>query len=40
MKNPFSQEQISRTVKFDTNLITRQYKIDLLARFMEINAMN
>ena len=33
-------EQIFETVYFDSNLIFRQYKLDLMARFMEINSLN
>ena len=37
MKNTFSLQQISQTSNLDFNLILRQEKLDLLARFMEIN---
>ena len=40
MDNSISLEQKSRTGNIDAILITRQYKLDLLARFMEIKAMN
>ena len=36
MNNSFSPEQISRTENLDANLILRQHKLDLMARFMEI----
>ena len=35
MKNTFSLDQISKTGNHDSNLINRQYKQDLMARFME-----
>ena len=40
MNNAFSLQQISQTVNLDSNLITRQYKLDLMARFMEIKSMS
>ena len=40
MNNTFSSQQISQTGNLGSNLITRQYKLDLMARFMEIKAMN
>ena len=40
MKNTFSLEQISKTGSLDSNLITREYKLDLMARFMGIKSMN
>ena len=40
MKHPYSLEKISRTGNIDANLNTRQYKLDLMARFVEIKAMN
>ena len=33
-------EQISKTGSLDSNLISSQYKPDLMARFMEVKAMN
>ena len=38
--NTFSLEQISKTGNFDSNLIPRQYKLDLMVRFMEIKSVN
>ena len=35
MNNIFSLEQKSKTGNLDSNLTTRQYKLDLMARFME-----
>ena len=35
MNNTFFSEEISRTGKLDPNLILRQYKLKLIARFME-----
>ena len=40
MKNTFYLEQISKTGNLDSNLISRQYKFDLMARFMEIKTVN
>ena len=40
MNNTFSLEQISKTSNLDSNFILRQYKIDLMARFMEIKSFN
>ena len=37
MNNTFSLEQISKTGNLDSNLILRQYELDLLARFMKEN---
>ena len=34
MKNTFSQQQISGTSSLDANLLSRQYKINLMADFM------
>ena len=34
MNNTFSLQQISRTGNFDANLISRQYKLNLMADFM------
>ena len=40
MNKNFSLEQISKTGNLDANLISRQYTLDLLARFMEIISVN
>ena len=40
MHNTFSLEQISETGNLDSNLILRQYKLDPMARFMEIKSVN
>ena len=40
MNNTIPLEQTSKTGSLDSNLRTRQYKLDLLARFMEMKAMN
>ena len=40
MKNNFSLQQISQTGNLDSNLILRQYELDLMARFMEIQSVN
>ena len=40
MNNTFSLQRISQTGNLDGNLITRQYKLDLMAGFMEIKATN
>ena len=40
MNNTFSLDQICQTGNLDCNLINRQYKLDLMARFMEINSLN
>ena len=40
MNDTFSVEQISETGNLDLNFINRQYKLDLVARFMEIQAVN
>ena len=40
MNNTFSLEQISKTGSVDSTLILRQYKIDLVARFMEIKSVH
>ena len=34
MINSFSLQQISRTGNLDPNLISRQYKLDLMSKFM------
>ena len=36
MNNTFSLEQISKTGNFDSNLILRQYKLDLMASFLKM----
>ena len=36
--NTFSLEQLSKTGSLDSNSITRPYKLDLMARFMEIKS--
>ena len=36
MNNTFSPQQISRTNKLDANLISRQYKLNLMADFMRV----
>ena len=40
MNNTFPLEQISRVRNIDANLKLRHQKLDLLARFMEINSIN
>ena len=40
MKNTFLQEQISKICNLDSNLMLRQYKVDLMARFMELKSVN
>ena len=40
MNNTFSLQQISQTGNVDSDLITRHYKLDLMARFMEIKSIN
>ena len=40
MNNTFSLEQISKTGNLDANLILRQYKLDIMARFMEMKSNN
>ena len=40
MNNTFSLQQISQTGNLDSNLITRQYELELLAGFREINSLN
>ena len=34
MNDSFSLQQISRTGNLDPNLISRQYKLDLMSKFM------
>ena len=36
MNNSLSLQQISKTSNLDSNLITRQYKLNLMAKFMNI----
>ena len=38
--NTFSLDRISKTFSLDFNLMLRQYKRDLMARFMEIKSVN
>ena len=40
MNNSFSLQQISRTGNLDPNLISRQYKLDLMSKFMCIKFEN
>ena len=40
MSTTFSLEQISKTRSLDANLILRQYKLDLMFRFMEPKSIN
>ena len=40
MKNTFSLQQISQTPSLYSNLLFRQCKLDLVARFMEIKSIN
>ena len=40
MKSTFSLEQLSKTGSLDSNLMLRQYKIDLMARFVKIKSIN
>ena len=40
MNNAFSVEKISRTGYLDSNLITRQNKLDLMVRLMKIKSVN
>ena len=40
MNNSFSLQQISRTGNLDSNLISRQYKLNLLADFMRVKNEN
>ena len=40
MKNSFSLQQISRTGNLDSNLISRQYKLNLMAGFMRLKNEN
>ena len=36
----FFLEEISKTVNLDANLLLRQYKLDLMSRFMKIKSIN
>ena len=40
MNNTFSLQQRSQTGNLDSRLILRQYKLDLMARFMKIKSVN
>ena len=40
MYNSFTLQQISRTGSLDPNLISRQYKLDLLSKFINSNFEN
>ena len=40
MNNSFSLQQISRTSSFDANLISRHYKLNLMADFMRLKSEN
>ena len=40
MYNTFSLEQMSKRCSLDSNLLLRQNKHDLTARFMKIKSMN
>ena len=40
MNNSFSLQQISKTGNLDSNLISRQYKLNLMAKFMQIKFEN
>ena len=40
MNNTFSLKQVSKTSNIVSNLILRQYKLDLMARFLKINSVN
>ena len=40
MNHTFSLDQKSKTGNLDSNFITRQYKLHLMARFMEIKSVN
>ena len=40
MTNNFSLQQISRTNNLDSNLITREYKLNLMAKFVQIKFEN
>ena len=40
MNNTFSLEQISKTGDFNADLIMRQYKLDMMAKIIEIKSIN
>ena len=40
MNNSFSLQQIQKTSNLDANLISRQYKLNLMADFMRVNYKN
>ena len=40
MNNNFSLQQLSRTSNLDANLISRQYKLKLMADFMKVKCEN
>ena len=40
MNSTYSLSEISKTGTFNSSLILKQYKLDLMARFMKIKAMN
>ena len=40
MNNSFSQQQIQKTSNLDANLISRQYKLNLMADFMRVKYEN
>ena len=40
MKNSFSLQQIQKTINFDANLSSRQYKLNLMADFMRVKYEN
>ena len=40
MNNSFSLQQIQKTSNLDANLISRQYKLNLMADFMRVNYEN
>ena len=40
MSNTFSLQQISRTINLDANLISLQYKLNLMADFMNVKHEN
>ena len=40
MKNSFSLQQIQKTSNLDANLISRQYKLNLMADFMRVKYKN
>ena len=40
MNNSCSLQQIEKTIDFDANLISRQYKLNLMADFMKVKCEN